>query len=285
MISPLTAGGTIDAAGLAAHVDRLIEGGVDGIFVLGTSGEGPLLGVDHTRQVIQRTAAAAGGRVPVLAGALEPSTLRTTEAIRIASDYGADAAVVTTPYYIEADDSGIRDHFLNVASRSPLPVVLYNIPSKTHHTLTPAIVAELVGTPNIVGIKDSHGDWDAFQRLLALRRPGFSVLQGAEFLSARSVLAGADGLVPGLSNVFPALFAALLAAGRAGNSEEAQALQAQADQLGTLHTHGHWLACLKYAVSRVGQTFPDTLVQAAPLTDAAQAAIRALVAAQQGGVA
>jgi 4-hydroxy-tetrahydrodipicolinate synthase len=282
MISPLTPAGSVDEAGLEAHVRRLIAGGVSGLFVLGTSGEGPLLTSAQARQVIRLTVAAAAGRVPVLAGALEPSTVRTVEATLVAADCGADAAVVTTPYYIEADASGIREHFMRAAEGSPIPVVLYNIPSKTHHVLTPDIVADLVGLPNIVGIKDSHGDWAAFERLLAIRRPGFTVLQGAEFLSARSMLAGADGLVPGLSNVAPELFSAIIAAARAGSEADAHAMQAKADALGALHTHGHWLACLKYAVSRRGLTHPTTFAHAAPLTAAARSAIDALVA-QQGG--
>jgi 4-hydroxy-tetrahydrodipicolinate synthase len=285
MITPLTAAGDVDQEGLAAHVDRLIAAGVNGLFVLGTSGEGPLLGSVHCRQVIRAAVEASAGRVPVLAGALEPSAVRAIEAALVAAECGANAVVATTPYYFEADDSGIRDHLLRVADNSPLPVVLYNIPSKTHHILTTETVADLANHPNVTGIKDSHGDWAAFERLLALRRADFTVLQGAEHLSARSMLAGGDGLVPGLSNVAPGLFAAIIRAARAGHDGEALALQAKADTLGTLHTYGHWLACLKYAASRIGPTQPTTLAQAAPLSEAARSAINALVALQQGDVA
>jgi 4-hydroxy-tetrahydrodipicolinate synthase len=282
MISPLLPNGDVDTIGLSAHVDRLISGGVDGLFVLGTSGEGPLLDLARAQQVIAQTVAAAAGRVPVLAGILEPSTPRAVEVARIAADCGADAVVATTPYYIEADDDGIRDHFLQLADRSPLPLILYNIPSKTHHVLTPDIVAEMVDHPNIVGMKDSHGDWTAFERLLALRRPGFTLLQGAEQLCARSILAGADGLVPGLGNVVPRLFMNILRSAQTGDADAAFAYQAQADALGKLHSYGHWLACLKYATSRIGLTHPDTFASASPLSDAACAAIDALVAARQG---
>lgn len=278
MISPLTPGGQVDGVGVTAHVERLISGGVNGLFVLGTSGEGPLLTMAQTRAIITKTVVAAAGRVPVLAGALESSTVRTLEAIQVASDCGANAAVVTTPYYIETDASGIRDHIERIAVRSPLPVVLYNIPSKTQNVLTPEIVAQVIDVPNIVGIKDSHGDWAAFEQLLAMRRPGFTVLQGAERLSAKSLLAGADGLVPGLSNVTPMLFASILAAARAGRADDALAMQARADELGTLHGYGNWLVCLKYAVSRVGSTHFTTLANAAPLSDAARTAIDALLA-------
>lgn len=285
MISPLSPDGTVDSGGLTAHVERLITGGVDGLFVLGTSGEGPLLDAARTHEIIAKTVEASAGRVPVLAGILEPSTPRALEAARSAADCGADAVVATTPYYVEADDYGIHDHFLQLADRLPLPLILYNIPSKTHHVLTPDIVAQIVDHPNVVGIKDSHGDWAAFERLLALRRPGFTVLQGAERLSAKSLLAGGDGLVPGLGNIVPELFTSIIACVKAGDADTALTLQAQADELGTLHTYGHWLTCLKYATSRLGLTHPDTFVSASPLSDAARAAIDALVAARQGDTA
>ena len=285
MISPLLPNGAVDAAGLSAHVERLIQGGVNGLFVLGTSGEGPLLDVARARQIIAETVEATAGRVPVLAGILEASTPRALEAARIAAGCGADAVVATTPYYVEADDYGIHDHFLQLGDRSPLPLVLYNIPSKTHHVLKPDIVAQLVDHPHIVGIKDSHGDWAAFERLLALRRPGFTVLQGAERLSAKSLLAGGDGLVPGLGNLLPELFKSMIAFVKAGDKDAALSLQAQADELGTLHTYGHWLMCLKYATSRTGLTHPDTFVSASPLSAAARAAIDALLAARQGDTA
>jgi 4-hydroxy-tetrahydrodipicolinate synthase len=282
MISPLLPDGDVDTAGLSAHVERLIQGGVNGLFVLGTSGEGPLLDAARAQKIITKTVVATAGRVPVLAGVLEPSTRRALEAARIAADCGADAVVATTPYYVEADDHGILDHFLQLADQSPLMLILYNIPSKTHHVLTPDMVARLVDHPKVVGIKDSHGDWVAFQRLVALRRPGFTVLQGAERLSASSLLAGGDGLVPGLANVVPELFTSMIACVKAGDAETALSLQAQADELGTLHTYGHWLMCLKYATSRLGLTHSDTFVSASPLSDAARAAIDALVAARQG---
>ncbi|MBK9123634.1 MAG: dihydrodipicolinate synthase family protein [Chloroflexi bacterium] len=283
VISPLTPAGEIDVAGLESHVHRLIDGGVHGLFVLGSSGEGPLLTSSLAKTLIRRTVEAVDGQIPVIAGALEPSTVRTIEAIELAAECGADAVVITTPYYVETDDAGLRAHVREAAERSPLPVVLYNIPSKTHHNMTPSIVADVIDLENIVGIKDSHGDWPQFEQLLALRGPDFVVLQGAERYAAQSLLAGADGLVPGLSNVAPRLFAEMFDAAQAGDRERLLALQSDADALGTLHTYGHWLACLKYAVSLVGPTQPHTFARVVPLSDAARATIESLVRRQQGG--
>ena len=278
MITPLTPSGDLDPAATEQLVERLIAGGVDGIFVLGTSGEGPWLTADQCVAMMQIAVRATAGRVPVLGGVLEPGTRRTLEAIDRAAACGVSAVVVTTPYYFEADAPMQRVHFATVARRSPLPIVLYNIPSMTHNVIAPETVADLLDCGSIVGIKDSAGDWQAFESLLVLRdqRPDFQVLQGAEKLSLRSLLAGADGIVPGMGNVAPRLFADLVKSVRAGDTSAAELIQQQVDALWHLHTHGFWLACLKYAVSLVGTSQSPTCANL-DLSDASKAAIRALV--------
>ena len=218
MITPLTEDGAIDLDGTQRLVAHLLTGGVSGIFVLGSSGEGPWLTPTQSQQVIEGVAIAVNGRVPVLAGILEPSTQRVVEMLGNAERAGADAVVVTTPYYFESDAAVHAHHFSSIADNTDLAVVLYNIPSKTHANLSVETVAQLLEFENIVGIKDSSGDWEQVSGLLALRqlRPDFRVLQGAEGLSGRSLLAGVDGLVPGLGNLMPSLFVRMMAAARAG---------------------------------------------------------------------
>jgi 4-hydroxy-tetrahydrodipicolinate synthase len=254
MITPLTEDGAIDLDGIQRLVAHLLVGGVSGIFVLGSSGEGPWLTPMQSQQVIEGVATAVNGQVPVLAGILEPSTQRVVEMLDMAERAGADAVVATTPYYFESDAAVHLHHFASIAWSTDLAVVLYNIPSKTHAHLSVETVAQLLEIENIVGIKDSSGDWEQLSGLLTLRqlRPDFRVLQGAEGLSGRSLLAGVDGLVPGLGNLMPSLFVRMVAAARAGDEATLHALQAQVDALGLLHSHGHWLACLKYAVSLLG---------------------------------
>lgn len=279
MITPLTEDGAIDLDGLQRLVAHLLSGGVSGIFVLGSSGEGPWLTPTQSQQVIEGVATAVNGQVPVLAGILEPSTRRVLEMLELAERAGADAVVATTPYYFESDAAVHLHHFASIARSTDLAVVLYNIPSKTHAPLSVETVAQLLDIENIVGIKDSSGDWEQVSGLMALRqiRPDFRILQGAEGLSGRSLLAGVDGLVPGLGNLMPSLFVRMMAAARAGDEETVRTLQAQVNALGLLHSHGHWLACLKYAVALLGLSGEAASGRPHALPAAAKEAIQTIV--------
>ncbi|NLF14199.1 MAG: dihydrodipicolinate synthase family protein [Anaerolineaceae bacterium] len=288
MLTPLTAAGQVDAAGIKRLVNFLIDGGVSGFFVLGSSGEGPSLTLADRSKVIAETARAAAGRVPVLAGVLEPSTVRTIEAARLAEEAGADCLVATSPYYFSTGLEHQVVHFMAIAESTALPVLLYNIPPSTHNPIGLETVRRLLPVEKVIGIKDSAGDWEHFEALLALKktRPSFRVFQGAQPKAAAAVLAGADGLVPGLSNLVPGLFTQLVRAGQAGDRAQALALQARIDELSTLHTHGFWLVCLKYAASLLGLDtgavygWPAPDAQAAgpsPLAEPGRAAIREII--------
>lgn len=279
MITPLTASGEIDGAAINRLVSHLIAGGVAAIFALGSSGEGPWLTAAERRSVVEHTVRAAGGRLPIYAGALQPGTRATVDDVRMLTDAGAAAVVVTTPYYFAADaDTQIR-HIETVAAVSTLPVILYNIPGMTHNPLLPPTVEQLAGVANVVAIKDSAGDWPAFQELLALRgaRPGFRVLQGAERQAATAALAGADGIVPGLGNLAPQLFVQLFHAARQGDRAGAMAAQERADALWHLHGYGYWLTCLKEAAAQLGFGSGATAGHEARLPAAARAAIAQLL--------
>lgn len=254
MITPLTAEGEIDGPAIDRLVAHLLAGGVSGIFVLGGSGEGPWLAAAQRRRVVETTARSVAGRVPVLAGVLAPGTGAALDDVGMVDETGADAVVVTSPYYFAPDAAAQVSHVRAVAAASRLPVVLYNIPQMTHHPFDAATVRDLAALDNVVAVKDSAGEWPAFEALLGVRagRPEFRVLQGAEPLAARSLLAGADGLIPGLGNLVPDLYAELVAKAGAGDAEAAFAVQARIDALWALHAHGYWLVCLKYAASLLG---------------------------------
>lgn len=276
MITPLTRDRELDPEGIERLVGALIGGGVSGIFVLGSSGEGAWLTARQCREVVERTVRAARGAVPVLAGIIEPSTRRALEALENVVEAGADAVVAASPYYFAVSPAEQIAHFSAIARVSPVPVVLYNIPPLTHNPIPFEVVRALADTGRVAGIKDSSADWEHFERLIALKaqRPDFRILQGAEKPAAQSILAGADGLVPGLGNLRPDLFAALYKAARAGERERAAALQEQVNHLWTLHSHGYWLVCLKYAASLLGFGSGATCGHDDALTDAARAAIR-----------
>lgn len=281
MIAPLTTNGVIDEAGVSKLVEHMLSSGCSGVFVLGSSGEGPWLSAKQRHTLIQQTVKAAAGRAPVLAGALEPGTERTLEALPVIEDAGADAVVLASPYYFGADASVQLEYFERVAAASNLPVVLYNIPSMTHNPIAVDTVREAIQFDNVIALKDSAGNMDDFTAFLELRadNPDFRVFQGAEKLAAESMIAGADGIVPGLGNIAPQWFVQIYEAVRAGNTDEARRIQSQVDELWTLHGHDYWLVCLKYAASLLGFGSGATCGHPSHLTDAGKSAIQKLVGA------
>ena len=254
LISPLDGAGAPDADAMAALVEHVLGAGCTGLFVLGGCGEGAWLTPSQRGAVVKGVARAAAGRAPVLAGVMLPATGPAVEAARQAADLGADAVVVGSPYYFSVDGAAQQRHIEAVLKAVALPALLYNIPQCTHNVLAPDVVETLSADPRVLGIKDSAGDFEAFQRFLAIkrRRPDFRVLQGNEALLAASLLQGGDGLVPGLGNVVPALMVALCRAAARGDTGECARLQDEVAGLYALYADGHWLPCLKAACATLG---------------------------------
>ena len=276
LITPLNADETLDEAGLERLVEHVIAGGVSGVFLLGSSGEGPALGEAVKERLVRAVAEQARGRVPVLVGVLAVGTRRTVEEARRLVKQGGDAVVVTAPYYFAHSQAEIAAHVSHVARALDLPVLLYNIPQMVKTIVEPETVARLAEVPGVVGIKDSQGDMVRFQSLLALQasRPEFAVFQGAEGVVALSLARGAAGAVLGLANVAPGLCCELYESARTGNLPRAWALQERLMLLWKLHTRGQWLPCLKMAVSQLGVCGPTASAPFAPLDRRAIAAIR-----------
>ncbi|MBI3457230.1 MAG: dihydrodipicolinate synthase family protein [Candidatus Rokubacteria bacterium] len=277
LVSPLTASGDPDDGAMEALVEHVLAGGCSGLFLLGGCGEGAWLTAMQRGAVTRAAVRAAAGRVPVLAGVMLPATRAAGEAARQAADEGADAVVVGSPYYFDVDAAAQQRHVEAVLGATRLPALLYNIPQCTHQTLAPETVRTLAGDPRVLGIKDSAPDFRAFQQFLAVRRqqPAFRVLQGNEALAAASLLQGADGLVPGLASVAPALFVALREAAAKGDAATCGRLQEEIEDLALLYEQGHWLPALKAALAALGL---GAGVPAAPLAPAEDGQRRAIVA-------
>jgi dihydrodipicolinate synthase/N-acetylneuraminate lyase len=284
LISPLTAGGDADRAGMAALVEHLLSAGCTGLFVNGGCGEGPWLTFAQRGAVVRAAVDAAGRRAPVLAGVTVPSTGPALDAARQAADEGADALVATAPYYFGADADAQRRHVEAIVAATPLPVLLYNIPQCTYQPFTPETVGALAADPRVIGIKDSAGDPAVYRRFVAVKQahPAFRVLQGAEALAASSLADGGDGLVPGLANVVPGHFVGIRRAVAAGQSAEAERLQGEAVALAALYGQGAWVAALKGACALLGIGNGIPAQPYEPVTAEQRAAIAALL--RQHGV-
>ena len=260
MITPLDIDQNIDIVGLEKLLEFLIKGGVSGVFIMGSSGEGPYLTNKNKEILIRNTVYLCKGRVKVLVGALEASTKQAIETCRLAEKYEADAVVITCPYYIVVSQKEIYNHIDEIAHHTTLPVMLYSIPSCTNNSIEIGTLRDLlVSNPNIIGIKDSAGDFCRFENILLLKNEfkDFVVFQGAEKLADLALMKGADGLVPGLSNVVPHLFKEMYDAIKISDDTAlAFSIQEQINRLWELHQLGHWLPCLKMATSSVSGVNP-----------------------------
>jgi 4-hydroxy-tetrahydrodipicolinate synthase len=279
MITPLDEHERVDQDGVARVAEHLIAHGVDGLFVFGTGGEGPVVRESERAALIRASVQAAAGRVPILVGCMATSTLRTLDYIFESAALGADAAVVTPSFYYAApSQSVLYDHFAYLAEHSPLPILMYNIPGTTHNTLEPETAVKLAALDKIVGLKDSSGNMEAFRKVLAERPADVCVFQGSEAAVVDSLAAGCDGLVLGSCNVMVDAVVALYRAMRSGDEATARVNEAKiaAYRKGCYMAPGaYWLSSLKMAMHLQGLCGPTTTRPILPVTEAHKAEILA----------
>ncbi|MGI8458926.1 MAG: dihydrodipicolinate synthase family protein [Propionibacteriaceae bacterium] len=224
MVTPFTDAGEVDTAVLEQLVEHLIASGVHGLFPLGSTGEVAYLTDAQRRLVTSTVATATAGRVPVLVGCIDLTAARVVEQARQARDAGADAIVATTPIHALNDAEEIAVHFQTIRSAVDLPLVAYDVPVRAHSRPSLEVLVELGQEQVIVGVKDSSGDDIGFRRLIRANRLAGSplaLLTGHELLCDAMLLAGADGMVPGLGNVDAAGYVRLYNAARAGDWDQA----------------------------------------------------------------
>lgn len=227
VITPRTESGLVDRESLQRVTSHLLDGGVDGLFILGSSGEVPYLTQEERDLVATTVIEASDGRVPVLAGANEQTTARVVAEAERLADLGVDALVVTSPFYALSNQAEVGQHFRTVRERVDLPLFAYDVPVRTHVKLGVDVVRELAEDGVLAGVKDSSGD-DVSFRLLVLATehlPGFRVFTGHEIVVDGALLGGAHGAVPGLANVDPAGYSRLYAAAAEGDWPSARSEQ------------------------------------------------------------
>jgi dihydrodipicolinate synthase/N-acetylneuraminate lyase len=233
MLTPLKDRDTLDLAGLDKLIEHILAGGVRGLFILGTTGEGPSLSYRLRREVIAHTCRQVAHRVPVLTGITDTAFVESVALARHAADCGAEAVVLAAPYYLPEGQPELREYLEHLLPALPLPLLLYNMPPLTKVAFEWDTVRWAMDQPGIAGMKDSSGDMIYFHRVLGLlgRRPDWTLLVGPEELLAASVLLGGHGGVNGGANLFPRLYVALYEAARAGDLPRARDLQARVQQV------------------------------------------------------
>jgi len=261
VVTPFAADGSVAEGALRAHVERLIEHGSSAVVACGTTGETPTLTAQEHTQVVRACVEQAAGRVPVVAGAGSNDTRVAAQTLRAVADAGADAALVVAPAYNRPSQDGIYQHFTTLARGSALPMLVYNVPSRTVTDVEPAALARIVTEcPDVViGIKDSSGDLTRVGEHRARLGPNFLQLTGNDELALAFNTLGGIGCISVTANVAPRLCADLQAASRAGDHDTALSLQ---DRLAPLHAALFSDASpgpVKYALTRLVPGFPPAL--------------------------
>jgi 4-hydroxy-tetrahydrodipicolinate synthase len=249
IVTPLRDRDMLDVDGLCRLIERLIAGGVNGLFILGTTGEGPSLSYRLRREMVVQSCRIVDARVPVLVGISDTSFVESLNLARHSEECGAAAVVLAPPYYLPEAQPELCEYLDHLVPELPLPLFLYNMPALTKVTIEPDTVRRAMDYERIIGLKDSSGQMIYFHRIVGLmsHRPDWALLVGPEELLADAVFAGGHGGVCGGANLFPELYVALYEAARSCDFGRVRVLHAKVMRLSeTLYRVGrHSSAIIK----------------------------------------
>ncbi len=224
IVTPMREDGSLDLDGFRRLIDWHVECGTDAIVAVGTTGESPTVDPAEHVELIRVAIDQARGRIPVIAGTGGNSTREAVELTHAAARLGAAASLQVVPYYNKPTQEGLYRHFLTVAEQVDLPMILYNVPSRTVADLANATVLRLAQVPGIVGLKDATGDIPRGSELLCQLPPGFAVYSGNDDSALALMAMGSHGVISVTANVAPAEMARMCRAALGGNWADALAI-------------------------------------------------------------
>ncbi len=230
MITPMKDRDELDVVGLEKLIEHILTGGVKGLFILGTTGEGPSLSYRLRRELIERVCGQVKNRVPVLVGITDTAFVESVNVARAAADFGADAVVLAPPYYLPEAQPELQEYLDHLVPELPLPLYIYNMPALTKVHFELETIRRAMDNPRIIGLKDSSGDLNYFKNaaeLIKQHRPDWPLLCGPEEKLFATLQIGGNGGVSGGANLFPKLYVKLVEAYRSGNFARAEELQKQ----------------------------------------------------------
>jgi len=283
IVTPFRDDGEIDWPAWSRLLDWYVSSGITAAVVGGTTGESPTVSDAELTQLAQHARAQLGKRMQIIVGCGTNSTAGTIERVRRFSTQDIDGVLIVTPPYNRPSQEGLFRHFEAVAQASAVPVILYNVPSRTAVDMLPETVARLARLPRIAGIKEAVSSMQRVRELVAQCPPGFGVLSGDDATTREAIRNGATGTISVTGNVAPALMSQMVAAARAGDESRAAELDAL---LAGLHQALFLEANpipVKWAMERMGAMRGHLRLPLTPLAQRHHAAVEAALA--QAGIA
>ncbi len=224
IVTPMTSAGDVDWSCYDKLLDFHLEKGTDGIVVAGSSGEAAMLTADEWRKLVRCTIEKVAGRIPVVVGASKSGTQATCSLAQEVMSLGADACLIMAPPYVKPTQEGLYQHFSYIAKEVPLPLILYNVPGRTASDIQLETVVRLADVPNIVAIKECTGDLGRTRDILTACGDKLDVLSGEDALNKDIILAGGNGCISVVANLFPDVMSKLCKAALDGDEAVASSL-------------------------------------------------------------
>lgn len=253
LATALTADETLDRPGLARLTEYCLQAGVYGVVALGSTGEFPAMTEAMRETITSAVVESVRERVPVIVGCGECGTKKTIRQVQALTGSGADAALVALPYYYPLDQPAVHRYYEAVADDSPVPIVLYNFPQMTKVTIAAETLGHLAAHPNVIGVKDSSGDFVGLQRYIsAAEGHDFAVMCGNPALGLAAYIHGANGGIFAGASLAPKLCVQVYDAFVAGNLAAAIALQRRASALTRMAGFGSNSAVIKVGLESLG---------------------------------
>jgi len=265
MVTPFTKSLEVNEPALRRLVNHCIDGGVHGVFAVGSQGEFWALTPDEKRRIWDVVVEETRGRVPVYGGTVGVTTRETIALTRLAKDAGVDAVSILTPYFISPTDDELFNHYKAVAEAVDIPIILYTNPARTGVKISVSLLARLSKVPGIIGIKDSSGDLELTAEYIRVAPPEFSVLMGRDTLIYAGLLYGTRGGIAATGNVKPALVAEIYDKFMAGDLKGALAAQRALAPLRLAFTWGSFPVVIKEALDLMGMECGPARAPVGPL--------------------
>ncbi|CAN5322081.1 4-hydroxy-tetrahydrodipicolinate synthase [soil metagenome] len=273
LVTPMHEDGSVDYDCLRRLIDWHIAEGTDCIGVVGTTGESPTVSMDENCEIIRVAVQQAAGRVPIMAGTGANSTREAIELSRFAKQVGADCSLSVVPYYNKPSQEGIYQHFKAISEAVDLPMVLYNVPSRTVADMLPETTLRVAGLPGIIGVKEATGNIERAAWLIKHAPEGFRIYSGDDGTAVALMLLGGHGNVSVTANVAPRAMHELCKAAIAGDAKEAARIHLKLLPLHKALFVESSPAPTKWALKKLGRCGETMRLPITPMTAAGQSVV------------